>query len=141
MTKSAVSCVSDHILLKKPLLENFIFCAVITIFNSNTTFYPLFNFQIFKISGYTGTVSSARKSDGYCCFSCRIFEGVSKTSAAQKMMFSIKDFFSKCDQICRKQRIWSHLLKKSLIGNFIFGVVSASILRYINSNQSKKVIL
>ena len=34
--------------------------------------------------------------------------------------FSIKDFFSKCDQICSKQQIWSHLLKKSLTENFIF---------------------
>ena len=33
---------------------------------------------------------------------------------------SIKDFFSKCDQIRRKLRIWSHLLKKSLLENFIF---------------------
>ena len=30
------------------------------------------------------------------------------------MKFSIKDFFSKCDQIRRKLQIWSHLLKKSL---------------------------
>ena len=36
------------------------------------------------------------------------------------MKFSIKDFFSKCDQIHRKLRIWSHLLKKSLMENFIF---------------------
>ena len=36
------------------------------------------------------------------------------------MKFSIKDFFCKYDQICRKLRIWSHLLKKSLIKNFIF---------------------
>ena len=28
--------------------------------------------------------------------------------SAQKMKFSIKDFFSKCDQICPKLRIWSH---------------------------------
>ena len=34
---------------------------------------------------------------------------------AQKMNFSIKDFFSKCDQIRRKWDIWSHLLKKSLM--------------------------
>ena len=34
---------------------------------------------------------------------------------AQKMKFSIKDFFNKRDQILRKLRIWSHLLKKSLI--------------------------
>ena len=39
---------------------------------------------------------------------------------AQKMKFSIKDFLRKCDQICRKLRIWSHLLKKSLMENFIF---------------------
>ena len=32
------------------------------------------------------------------------------------MNFSIKDFFSKCDQI----RIWSHLLEKPLMENFIF---------------------
>ena len=39
---------------------------------------------------------------------------------AQKMKFSIKDFFGKCDQIHRKLRIWSHLLEKSLMENFIF---------------------
>ena len=39
---------------------------------------------------------------------------------AQKMKFSIKDFFSKYDQIHRKLRIWSHLLKKFLMENFIF---------------------
>ena len=42
---------------------------------------------------------------------------------AQTMKFSIKDLFSKCDQIRRKLRIWSHLLKKSLIENFIFYAV------------------
>ena len=31
------------------------------------------------------------------------------------MKFSIQDFFSKCDQIRSKLRIWSHLLKKSFI--------------------------
>ena len=39
---------------------------------------------------------------------------------AQKMKFSIKDFFCKCDQIRSFLRIWSHLLKKSLMKNFIF---------------------
>ena len=42
---------------------------------------------------------------------------------AQKMKFSIKDFFSKCDQIRSFQRIWSHFLKKSLMENFIFYAV------------------
>ena len=39
---------------------------------------------------------------------------------AQKLKFSIRDFFSKCDQIHRKLRIWSHLQKTSLMENFIF---------------------
>ena len=37
-----------------------------------------------------------------------------------KMKFSIKDFSSKCDQIRSFLRIWSYLLKKSLMENFIF---------------------
>ena len=39
------------------------------------------------------------------------------------MKFSITDFFSKCDQILRKLRIWSHLLKKSVMKNFIICAV------------------
>ena len=34
--------------------------------------------------------------------------------------FSIKDFFSKWDQIYRKLQIWSHLLKKSITERFNF---------------------
>ena len=41
-------------------------------------------------------------------------------STAQKIKFSIEDFFSKQDQIHRKLRIWSYLVKKSLMENFIF---------------------
>ena len=50
------------------------------------------------------------------------------TFTAQKMKFSIKNFFSKCDQILRKLRIWSHLLKKSLMGNRFFCAVFFSFL-------------
>ena len=39
---------------------------------------------------------------------------------AQKINFSIKYFFSKCDQIYSFLQIWSRLLKKSEIENFIF---------------------
>ena len=42
---------------------------------------------------------------------------------AQKMKFSIKNFFSKSDQIRSFLWIWSHLLKKSLMENFIFCAV------------------
>ena len=36
------------------------------------------------------------------------------------MKFPIKDFFIKCDQILSFPQIWSHLLKKPLMENFIF---------------------
>ena len=42
---------------------------------------------------------------------------------AKKMKFFINDFFTKCDQICRFLRTWSHLLKKSVMENFIFCAV------------------
>ena len=56
------------------------------------------------------------------------------------MMFSIKNFFSKCDQIRGFLRIWSHLLKKYLMENFIFYAVYHSFklgseLKYLNSDQ------
>ena len=52
------------------------------------------------------------------------------------MKFSIKDFFSKCDQIRKKLRIWSHLLKKSLTENFI-AVNQAQLM----INNSRKAIM
>ena len=42
------------------------------------------------------------------------------------MKFSIKYFFSKLDQFRNFLRIWSDLLKKSLMENFIFCVVFIS---------------
>ena len=50
-------------------------------------------------------------------------EHFAKIVTLQKMKFSIKDFFSKCDKIRRKLRNWSLLLKKSLIENLIFWAV------------------
>ena len=49
------------------------------------------------------------------------------------MKFSIKDFFSKCHQIHSFLRISSHLLKKSLMENFIFCAVLCT--RYFDSLQ------
>ena len=49
--------------------------------------------------------------------------GLKLTNTAWEMKFSIKDFLSKCDQICKKLQILSHLLKKFLIENFIFCAV------------------
>ena len=45
------------------------------------------------------------------------------TYTAQNMNFSIKDFVDECDQIRSKLRIWSHLLKKFLMENFIYCTV------------------
>ena len=51
---------------------------------------------------------------------CQVLQNIIfSRSTAQKMKFSMKDFFSKCNQIRRKLRIWSYLQKKSLIENFI----------------------
>ena len=40
------------------------------------------------------------------------------------MKFSVKNFFSKCEQIHIKLTIYSHLLNKSLTENFILFVVN-----------------
>ena len=45
------------------------------------------------------------------------------------MKFSIKDFLSKYDQIRNFLRIWSHLLKKSLMKNFIFYTMNVLVYR------------
>ena len=51
---------------------------------------------------------------------------VLKFLTTHKMKFSIKDFFSKCDQIPILLRIWSHLLKRALMENFMFCVVTGT---------------
>ena len=46
----------------------------------------------------------------------------SKYELHKKWSFLLR-IFNKCDQICRKLRIWSHLLKKSIMENSIFCAV------------------
>ena len=46
-----------------------------------------------------------------------------ESNTAQKKNFSIKGFFSKCDQIRSFLRILAHLPKKTLMKNFIFCAV------------------
>ena len=62
------------------------------------------------------------------------------------MKFSIKDFFSKCDQIRRKLLIPSHLLKKSLMENFNMNfngklVCSLKIERYLFRDKSSWIFI
>ena len=55
-----------------------------------------------------------------------LFKVNNRNTTAQKMKFSIKDLFSKCDQIRKKLRLWSHLLKKFLMKNFFCAVNMAT---------------
>ena len=59
-------------------------------------------------------------------------------ATVHKKKFSIKDFFSKSDQIRRKLRIWSHLPRKSLMENFIFCAVLSEITSSMLLNFSYK---
>ena len=75
---------------------------------------------------YNTPLGTARLTTGNAQFSkCFMMRPRSKfsTGTAQKIKFSIRDFFSKCDQISSFLRIWSHLLKKSHLENFIFRAV------------------
>ena len=57
---------------------------------------------------------------------------LNKDSTSQKLNFSIKDLFSICDQIRSLLRIWSHSLKKTLMENFSFCVVTSTTNCYKN---------
>ena len=49
--------------------------------------------------------------------------GNERNTAYKKITFSIKDFFSNCNQIRRKLRISPHLLKESFMENSTFCAV------------------
>ena len=51
---------------------------------------------------------------------------------AQKLKLSIKNFFNKYNQIHSFLRIWSPLLKKSLMENFSFWAVNYAAFRKVN---------
>ena len=51
-----------------------------------------------------------------------------EVNTAQKMKFSIEDFFTKCDHTRGKLRVWSNLTKKSLMRNSIFCAVNVIII-------------
>ena len=61
------------------------------------------------------------------------------------MKFSINDFSSECDQIRRKLRIWSPLLEKSLMENYIFVqcvyITKVSMLSFSTENPLKSATL
>ena len=77
----------------------------------------------------------------HSCFTCILFKIIClilvsrfRISLHKKMKFFIKDFFSKCDRIRSFLRIWSHLLKKSLMQTFTFCAVFRL---YMNNPKNK----
>ena len=84
-------------------------------------FFFFFINAIFFQFGYCSLVQMSHSREIINKIS-RLHESI---NTAQKMKFSIKDFFIKCEQIRCKQPIWSHLLKKSLMENFILCAVCA----------------
>ena len=103
-------------------------------FTENKYFYSkVFVSALRNIGGSNGDNSS-------CCFGSllcmSLVHQVRKVKmkdlicTAQTMRFSVKDFFSKCDEIRRKLWICSHLLKKSLMENFIFCAVIYALTRF-----------
>ena len=73
-----------------------------------------------KLHALFGTAKKIPEDKKCILFKFSIISRLTKNVSAQKMKSSIKDFFSKCDQIRRKLRIWLLFLKKSLLENFIF---------------------
>ena len=61
-------------------------------------------------------------------------------TAQKKMKFSIKNFFSKCDQTRSFLRSWSHLLKKSFMENSIFCATSNKWVNLWHKIVSTKII-
>ena len=64
-----------------------------------------------------------------------------KIYTAQKMTFSIKDFFGRCDQIRWKLRLWSHLLKNILNGKrhfFVQWTFFSENAKYLGESFSKE---
>ena len=79
----------------------------LTLLNSNITYFFLTNLvhKVQVLSPVKNKINLFWRLD------------VEKSSTAQKMKISIKDFFSKFDQIHSFLWIWSYLLKKSLMEN------------------------
>ena len=89
---------------------------------------------------YTFTVTNSRQSKSRNIDKA---EGVRMgIHTAQKMKFSIKDFFIHCGRIRSKRCIRSSFMKKSFMENFVFCAVSVNygssvIIGKVNSRQNK----
>ena len=89
------------------------------------------SWRLFHVSPQFPFITSEMELDYYHqklnkCVNSRVIERLNTQDLRKlekfkkKLKFYIKGFFIKCDQIPRKLRIWSHLLKKFFMENFIF---------------------
>ena len=69
-----------------------------------------------------------------------LWNSLQQSDAAQKMKFSIKSSFSKCAQIPSFLWIWTDLLKKFLMENFIFVKWKQDLIIFNNNNWLLKRI-
>ena len=86
---------------------------------------------IFNILSFMSLNGSATNFEQVLNFLKASFFDYSLRLHYTKNKVSIKIFFSKCDKVCSFLRIWSHLLKKSLMEKqcyykFIIGCISQS---------------
>ena len=83
----------------------------------------LISFQVFssKISSKVGHFRASR-NERFSSTPAMVGSGIDTT---QNIKVYTKGFFSNCDQIRSFLWIWSHLLRKSLMENFIFCAVQA----------------
>ena len=86
--------------------------------------YPIINLSEFHDPVMFMYKLVLRKAFVFPEFSC----GKINKEFFAKMKFSMKDFFSKCDHIHSFQRIWLHLLKKSLIENYFFFAIEKNLI-------------
>ena len=93
--------------------------------------YRCKDFSLKQVSGLMGGPDPQDPSPGSTTASVVFILIINVFYTAQKVFFSTKDFFSKCDQIRRNLRIWSHLLNTSFMENFIFCAV---LLFYVNQD-------
>ena len=94
---------------------------ILTVYHSETSFY-----QVIKLLINFGTSTARSLLDHiWYLLGLQIGKTTINNKHCTKMKFSIKEFCSKSDQIRSFLRIWLHLLKKSLMKNFIFCTVKA----------------
>ena len=111
-----------HIILYiiyKYIIYIYIYNIYINIYNVYKYIFPL----LFKNSHDIETIYHMKLTKHFMTIQqCSNFSRVSYTVqyTAQKMKFSIKGFLSKCEQMQNFLRIFSHLLKESLMENLIF---------------------